>query len=161
MARQEADREDLLAEATALVERVELALAGSAGQAVIGFRRDGCASFYFSAEHAYHFNRCGQLRRAYLDGLLYKARRGWLASLARQRTAQQVQLLRHDLNAAETGELVARLESCLAELGDQLSAGKYKTLRQIPADADVVGRIQAWLSARPRPMRIADSPRAE
>ena len=46
MARHEEDREDLLAEATALVERAELVVEGAAESVVIGFRRDGCASIY-------------------------------------------------------------------------------------------------------------------
>lgn len=45
MARSEGPREDLLAEAVALVERVELSTDSSEVPVVIGFRKDGCASF--------------------------------------------------------------------------------------------------------------------
>ena len=40
MARREQDREDILAEATALVERVELQIAGETDPIVVGFRRN-------------------------------------------------------------------------------------------------------------------------
>ena len=64
MAREEQDREDLLREASALVERAEVALADGATRVVLGFRRDGCASFYFGSERAYQFNTDDALRRA-------------------------------------------------------------------------------------------------
>src|SRR6184192_244955 len=98
MARVERDREDLLAEATALVERVELEVAGWPGHVVLGFRASGCGSVYFGADEAYQFNTTGELRRAYRDGALYKAERRRLVRLARQRTAEEVQLIRHELN---------------------------------------------------------------
>ena len=41
MARRESDREDLLREATALVERAELTIEGFDEPIVVGFRRDG------------------------------------------------------------------------------------------------------------------------
>ena len=47
MARQEQEREDLLREAVALVERIEVQTAREQGTVVIGFRRDGAASVYF------------------------------------------------------------------------------------------------------------------
>src|SRR5690606_4241518 len=97
MARQEQDREDLLKEATALVERVELAIDGMPEHVVVGFRADGCASFYFGPEPVWHFNTSQELRRAYVGGLLYKAEQGRLVSLQRNRTSGQVQLLRHEL----------------------------------------------------------------
>ena len=70
MARDESDREDLLREATALVERIELAPADAADDEhiVAGFRRDGALSIYFGADPVYHFNSAGELRRAYCDG---------------------------------------------------------------------------------------------
>ena len=80
MVRDERDREDLLAEATALVERISLRIDPQQEPVVIGFRRDGSASFYCAAEEVYHFNSAGQMRRAYVDGQLFKATAGRLAS---------------------------------------------------------------------------------
>ena len=73
MARRESDREDLLREATALVERAELTIEGFDEPIVVGFRRDGSASFFFGADPVYQFNTAFELRRAFVVGLLYKA----------------------------------------------------------------------------------------
>ena len=159
--RQLADREDLLAEATALVERAELIIAGFDQPIVIGFRRDGCASVFFGAETAYHFNTQQQLRRAYLGGLLYKAERGQLASLQRRRTIDEVQLLRDDLSDVESTRLLQELQGRLLQLVRSLEAGEFEVTRQIPSDRDVVSRIRAWLTEICRTeIQIAASPRA-
>src|SRR3954447_20411722 len=101
MSRHESDREDLLREATALVERIELTVGGFDLPVVCGFRRDGAASFYFGADPVYQFNAVGQLRRAFVAGRLIKAERGRLVALSRERTENEVALVRHELSAAE------------------------------------------------------------
>jgi hypothetical protein len=90
MARDEQDREDFLAEATALVERAELRVAGEAESATIGFRRNDAASVFFGGDAAYHFKSSGELRRAFHQGLLYKAERTRLVSLGNWKTGQNV-----------------------------------------------------------------------
>ena len=50
MALHEQDREDLLSEATALVQRVELRVEGFAEPVIVGFRRGGEASVFFGAD---------------------------------------------------------------------------------------------------------------
>ncbi|HEV3024921.1 MAG TPA: hypothetical protein VGX76_20740 [Pirellulales bacterium] len=165
MARQEQDREDLLAEATALVERVELAVEGFDEPLVAGFRRDGSASVYFGADPAYHFNSHGELRRAYAAGLLYKAegvsqsRHGRLVALERCRAAGEVQLVRHELDADENARFLDALSRRLASLGEALHQGQYRLVGQVPADADVVARVRDWLARVPTPVAIATSPR--
>src|SRR5688572_26999220 len=69
MSRRESDREDLLREATALVERVELLVPGEGEPVVAGFRRDGSLSVFFGPEAVYQFNSAGELRRAFAGGL--------------------------------------------------------------------------------------------
>src|SRR6188472_3162282 len=114
MARDESNREDLLREATALVERIEL-LPQSAGAAqslnlaegepvVVGFRADGALSAFFGADPVYQFNAEGELRRAYVSGLLFKAAQGRLISLNRVRTASEVQLVLHALSSGEESQ---------------------------------------------------------
>src|SRR5437870_346539 len=117
MAQRETDREDLLAEATALVERVELSIESPSNAdfaaslatrgtkhdpIVAGFRRDGSLSIFFGGDPVYQFNARGELRRAFVNGLLYKAVQGKLAALRRVRSADETQLVRHDLTPAET-----------------------------------------------------------
>jgi hypothetical protein len=164
MARHEAPREDLLAEATALVERIELQLLGAdetvVDPIVVGFRANGAASVFFGQDLAYHFTSTGELRRAYQSARLYKADRGRLASLDRRRTANQVELLQHDLTDAETSEFLGELSRRFRELQTALDAGEFKRLRQIPPEAaDLVKNIAKWLSSLPHPVRIARNPR--
>ncbi len=159
MARQESPREDLLAEATALVERAELLPADAAEPIVMGFRTNGAASVFFDQDTAYHFNSDGELRRAYLAGRLVKADRGRLASLDRHRIAGAVQLVRHDLNAEETDEVLGELHRRLVALRMAISTQRVKLVRQLPEDADVLPRILAWLAMMSEPIRIARNPR--
>src|ERR1700704_5517811 len=103
MAREESSREELLREATALVERVELIpnVAISDGHIVAGFRRNGALSVFFGEDPVYQFNAAGELRRAYTNGKLLKADRGRLAALQRVRTQNEVQLVRHELDETD------------------------------------------------------------
>lgn len=160
MAREEQDREDLLREATALVERAELSLPALGETVVVGFRRDGCASVYFGSDPAWHFNTQGQLRRAYVKGILYKAEQGRLISLERHRTAGEVHLLRQELNKARQRGLIEQLDRSIGLLRQQLQAGEYGLVGQVPPDADVVARIQRWLQDFPQEVSIAIEPYA-
>src|SRR5215216_5583786 len=126
MARDESSREDLLREATALVERIELvprtadlltAASEPAGRRIIaGFRRDGALSVFFGEDPVYQFNAAGELRRAYRDGKLLKAIHGRLAALVRVRTEHEVQLVRHDLPPEEEATFLSQMEQQLRDL---------------------------------------------
>ena len=159
MAREEHDREDLLAEAKALVERVELRMAHFPAPVVVGFRREGAASFYFGAEPAYHFNSAGLLRRAFVSGLLYKAEHARLVSLERRRAAGEVQLFRHELTDEETQSFLAVLAAQLLALRDALAQDRFERLRQEPEEADLIGRARDWLAAHSEQVAVANSPR--
>jgi hypothetical protein len=159
VARDEQDREDLLAEATALIERAELCVCGEDESVVVGFRRDGAASVFFGADPAYHFNAAGELRRAFVSGLLYKAERSRLVSLRRQRVPGEVQLLRHELNEEETSAFLAELARRLDALQGAIAGVQVEVLRQAPPTADVFARIRNWLASRSLPVAIASTPR--
>ncbi|HWB12922.1 MAG TPA: hypothetical protein VG826_27100 [Pirellulales bacterium] len=159
MARDEHDREDLLAEATALVERAELRIAGESEPVVMGFRRDGSASAYFGAEPAFHFNGAGELRRAFDQGLLYKAERRRLVSLKRERVPGAVQLLRHELTDEETRLFFEELARRFTRLRSALAQGDWRLIGRVPASSDVVARIRHWLDRLILPPPVADSPR--
>jgi hypothetical protein len=160
MAREEHDREDLLSEATALVERAELRMPGFADPVVIGFRRDGCGSIYLGAEPVWQFNSRGELRRAHVDGRLLKAERGRLVALERRRTETEVQLVRHELDADETASLLLRLQTAVTELSAALDSGDFELVGQSPVEGNVVARIKSSLAALPRVPRVADAPNA-
>ncbi len=157
MAREKADREDLLREATALVERVELTL-NEGEPIVLGFRRDGSLSCYFNPDLVYQFNARGELRRAFVAGVLYKADRGQLARLDRRETATAVELAHTGLTEPQTFEFLRDMHRQLNELRVALQRGEYRWVGQIPAEADVLARVVAWL-ANDTPRTIAASAR--
>jgi hypothetical protein len=162
MARQESDKEDLLRDATALVERIELASVGAlqVEHVVAGFRHDGATSIFFGVDPVYHFNAAGELRRAYCDGLLFKADSGRLVSLSRERQQNEVQLLRHDLTEAEQQAFLARLRGLLAGLTTALDTAEYAIVGQAPDNADVIGRLHKWLMQHDG-SKIAATPNAK
>jgi hypothetical protein len=160
MAREESDREDLLREATALVERVELRAGDEPEAITAGFRRDGSLSLFFGADPVFQFNTAGELRRAFLRGKLLKAERGKLVELTRVRTAGETQLWRSELDAEATAELLAAMGRRIADLAEALAGGRLEIVGQVPADADVIGRLRTeLLKHATRDVRIALSPR--
>ena len=160
MSRHEHEREDLLREAVALVERAELRISGWPERVVVGFRRNGAASIYFGGETAYHFNTHGELRRAYDDGLLFKAQDGRLVSLRRQRLREEVQLLRHELTDDEASCFLRSLTMRLGKLSDALRRGGFEVVGQLPADGDVLARMLRWIDSATLPPPLARTPNA-
>jgi len=141
MARHEDEREDLMAEATALRERIEYSVAGRAEPVVAGFRESGQWSLYFGSDPVYHFAADGALRRAFLEGDLFRSQGVTLARLTRVRTGDEVQLVRHDLTAAELEQFTHRLKEQLTSLKGAIETGSAQVARQIPADAGVEAKL--------------------
>jgi len=158
MARRESDREDLLREATALVERAEIRIPGENEPIVVGFRRDGSASFFFGADPVYQFNSAGELRRAYIDGLLYKAERGRLISLRRERSETEVSLIRNELQPHETDALLTTARARLARLNEALASHSFTLVGEVPTSGNVVGRARQWLASLPPKISVANAP---
>ncbi len=159
MAKQEEDREDLLREASALVERVELQLDGQPDRVVAGFRRDGTVSFYFGQDVVYQFNSACELRRGYFEGKLLKAEQGRLVQLTRQRTAESVNLVRHELTSDESARFLDEAAKRLQMLHQILGGGEFRVVGQVPQHGAVVERVRNWLAGLPEPISLADSPR--
>jgi hypothetical protein len=158
VSRHESDREDLLREATALVERAELTVVGREQPVVAGFRRDGAASFFFGPEAVYQFNAAGELRRAYFGGLLYKAEHGRLVALRRERSPAAVVLVRTELSADDAGDILIALQGQLRSLNEALASGSFIFVGQVPEHGTVIQRIERWLAALPDEIRIANRP---
>lgn len=158
MAREESDREDLLREATALVERMEFLVPECDQPIVVGFRRGGSASVYVGAEPVFQFNGQNELRRAYWRGELLKAEGGLLVALSRQRTAAAVELVRRELDAAQCEALLGECREWLRRIELALVAGEAKMVGQVPADADVLGRVRDWLRGLAAEIRVAERP---
>ena len=158
MTRHETDREDLLREATALVQRAELQIAGEPEPVTVGFRRDGSLSVFFGAERVYQFNSAGELRRAFVDGLLYKAERGRLVELHRERTEREVALVRRELTDSQQTAFLSAGHVRLAHLRTSLDNGEVQILGQVPADGDVPRRVRVRLCQLQSPLSIAAVP---
>ena len=160
MARDEQDREDLMAEATALVQRASIQLPGLAAESVVGFRRDGSLALYLAADRVYQFTSSGQLRRAFVDRLLYKARDGRLVSLDRRRSTTEVALVSHELDEVETQAFLTQMHEHVNHLRQCVASGNYELLAEIPPGAQVLRRTLDWLDQRDGEFAIARSPRS-
>jgi hypothetical protein len=159
MARQEHDREDLLREATALVQRGQWRVAGLPEPVVVGFRRDGCGSVYLGGDEAYHFNTQGELRRAFVCGVLYKAEHGRLVAMRRHRGAGAVELRSRGLSAEEAASFLQRMRDRLQRLADALAGGDAACTGAIPDEAGLVDRVRTWLPVVLRG-KVGRTPRA-
>jgi hypothetical protein len=162
MARHSQDREDLLRDATALVDRVqiEVMLEGHSTELFAGFRAQGAASLYFDQDPVYHFNGRGELRRAFIAGELLKAEAGNLIAWTRQPSAQAVNLLRRRLAPEMQQQLLLALAQRMTELGQRLAAGEYDLQGQVAADRaePPLERLAHFLDSCPE-MTIARTPR--
>ena len=160
MARHEQDREDILREATALVERIELEVPGYSDPVIVGFRRNGSASVFIGADPVFQFNSKHELRRAYVAGKLIKAERGRLVSMEKRRTATQVQMLSTELDASSVTEIQTTAAEHMKELADHLREGTFHVRGQVPDSVDLVDRVRSWLEGLPAPITIAARPHA-
>tara|TARA_B100000029_G_scaffold94314_1_gene84497 strand:+ start:2483 stop:2977 length:495 start_codon:yes stop_codon:yes gene_type:complete len=159
MARDESHREDLMAEATALVPRAEFCSPAGTPRLVAGFKRDGSLSLYLGEDPVYAFDTSGRLRRAFVDGLLYRTQGDTLAMLRRDRSVGgQVSLLRHDLDEQELTSFRERLVSTVALVLEEMESGLLNQSVAVPGSADVTSRLiqelrhvlaaDPWLAAR-------------
>jgi hypothetical protein len=146
MARQEQDREDLLLEATALVQRVEIRLSDHSDSIVIGFRRDGSGSMFVGSDPVFQFNNQNELRRGFLNGKLIKAENGRLVELTRVRTVNAVQLRRRELNSTETRAYVELFCDTARQTLAAIAQDELAIVGQVPENANVAASAARWLA---------------
>ncbi len=152
MARHEEDREDLIREAVALPDRVELFVVGFDQPITIGFRPNSAMSIFVGQDRVYQYDPDGRLRRAFVGGLLYRSHHETLAMLQRERTETQTVLLRTDLRDAELAAFRETMHRLLNLLHQKLTASEYEALRCVPESAEHISRILAALDT----VRLAD-----
>ena len=151
MARQEHDKEDLIADATVLVDRAEFRLASVTERGVClvtaGFRENGQLSVYFDQDPFYQFDEDGRLRRALEDGFLFRSQTVTLARMHREREGTRTMLVRHDLTADEVLAFRTRMREKLRDFAAALAADKLQRLRRVVVSDDfeslLRGRLQA------------------
>lgn len=134
MTRREADREDLLAEAVALVRRVEFTLPEREESVVCGFRRDGGLSVYLGQDPAFHFDAEGRLRRAYHRGKLYRTQGSTLAEMTRERSDAETTLVRRDLPPERLAEFLDNMRTALRTVQTAIAEDRVSVTRQVPED---------------------------
>ena len=134
MARVETDRDDLLREAVALVRRMEFRAMPGNQLIVVGFRPTGWLSIYFDADPMYQFDELGRLRRAYIDGLLYRSEGCVLAQLERQRSPSETTLVRRDLSGESLVDFQQQAHAKIRWLQALLRNGDVTISRQVPSD---------------------------
>ena len=134
--------EDLLADATALVERGKVALPTITAPFVFGFRQNGALSLFFESEVAYHFNRYNQLRRVFLYGKRYKAEQGKLMYVTRMPQMRRVRLESIALEPKPMEEVLSGLNQRLKSVDNLLNAGQFRLVEQVSERGDIVSRLQ-------------------
>ncbi len=139
----EADREDLLAEAVNLRERIELRVAGIEEAVTIGCNDLGHWSFYFGAEPMYRFDAEGRLRRAVRDGKLYRTQGGTLAELVRVRLEQETQLQRRDLSPTEVEVFLGEVRTHLVQLHAAYTSDQCQILRAVGMQVGFLAKLSA------------------
>ena len=156
MAREEADRENLLADATAYHQRIQWQLPAWREPVFVGFRKTGAISFYFGQDPVYHFNSGDELRRLYLNDRLLKAERGVLVRMQRIRSEQEVVLQSEKLSGTEQEAVCEEVWGQLQKLGQELAAGHALLQGQFPENAQIEAQVLNWLQ-QITSIRVADS----
>ena len=165
MARHEADREDLMTEATAYVERVEFTVAGLKSIVVAGLRKDRTLTIYFDQDSMYQFNHEGRIRRALVDGVLFRSGNNTLSKLNRRRTEHETVLERNDLPPAELARFLAEMDHRIQRVVSSIDDGTANVTRVVPADTEtqmlktIAQRLRATRQASPRVARPINATR--
>jgi hypothetical protein len=98
-------------------------------------------SFFFGPDRVYHFDGSGGLRRAFVDGFLYRSEGSGLSRLKRERSENESVLMRSDLKTEETGAFLETMRNALGSLASSLRAGAFQVLRHAPSEEDVIARL--------------------
>ena len=153
MARQESDKEDLIRDATALVERAEIFCEGWSTIITIGFFRDSRCSIYFDQDPFYQYDANGLLRRAFENGFLYRSLGSRLAQIDRRRSTSEdsetssVVLHRTDLTVAELQRFRERMTIHVARLRTAINRAEYSVRRAVTPDGEIPARTLPLLNA--------------
>jgi len=164
VSRQQQNKEDILREATALVNRIEIKFsqkAVSKESVFVGFRRDGAVSFFFGAEPVYQFNTRHEFRRGYCKGAMLKADNGKICNLTRVREGDQLVLLSRDYSDEQTAEFLEEMKHALLVLYKEIRGGQWSILGAVVEAGtaeELLNRVADWLETHTSELQIADTP---
>lgn len=164
MAKQQQDKEDILREATALVNRIELKIPENSSwedSVFVGFRRDQSISFFFGGEPVYQFNIRNQFRRGYDRGVLLKAEHGQLVQLRQERENGKLVLLRRVWEKTETTEYLESVRFNLAALRDLVRRNLVEIVGAVVETGtpeELLQQITHWIDRHMDSMEIASVP---
>ncbi|MCH2213384.1 MAG: hypothetical protein MK110_18950 [Fuerstiella sp.] len=150
--RQESDKEDLIRDATALVERAEIVCDGWSAVITIGFFRNGRCSVYFDQDPFYQFDEHGLLRRAFEAGFLYRSQASTLARLDRCRPTDKhidtsgVVLQRSDLTRSDLRQFHERMTCLIKRLLGAITEQQYRVHRAVTPDNQIPARTLLLLN---------------
>ena len=158
MARAQQPREELLRDATALVERVSFHVNYWTEPVVVGFRSNGAVSIYFGEDPVYQFNRDDELRRSHWRGQRIKAEQRQLKLLRQEPGSTRLQLSNTDLGTDQTNAFVDDLTNRLELLRTAVFHRNLQVIGQVPEQPDLLPRVQRWIESLGSHPTIAISP---
>lgn len=168
MAKQPADREDLLREGTAMPVRGRLRIDST--EVVIGFRARGQLSLYWDQDPVFQFDEECRLRRVFIDSNRFKAENGRLVRLVKLHdagnpTVERLRLGTEAIPPRDESLILQRLTDCLQQiersLGESSVACNDLSLQAVGAEPDVfLQRVRQWVARLSFPIGVSDQPSA-
>ena len=157
--RNDDDREDLMLDAVSLVRRIEFRCPLQPGAIVAGFNPLGWLFVYRGDDPMYRFDERGRLRRAFVDGLMYRTEGETLSQIQRQRDSTfnpdgsrlQTTLLRRDLTPAELDSFRLQMQQTIKQCLAALRIGEVSRRHPISDTGiqdDIARGLQAVLDSR-------------
>jgi hypothetical protein len=104
-------------------------------------------SIFIGQDAVYQFDPEGRLRRAFVNGLLYRSQHTTLAMLKRERTETQTLLLRTDLSEDALQCFREAMRNTLKLLEQKLQSAAFRVVRSVPESISHLDRIQAALTS--------------
>jgi hypothetical protein len=103
-------------------------------------------SIFIGQDPVYQFDSEGRLRRAFVDGLLYRSHHTTLAMLKRERSETQTLLLRTDLPDDALQSFRGTMLLSLGLLEQKLNSAAFSIRRSVPDSVSHITRIQSALA---------------
>ena len=161
MAKDAHDREDLLRDASAYTQRIELQLPELSHEVFCGFRDGQAFSLYWGQDAVFQFNHDSELRRGFWGDRMvacYKRELHWLVRKSDDPSSERVRLSRIAFTDDEHHDFLRELDQCCRVLESTLQSEVYGLVGRFPEEEDVQELVQTWLGQLPTPWKLAIHP---